>query len=114
MLAEGATATNKRIDNRVKQSRRKRLDNLQQQAIYLTTSIANELRKNLLQTMSLTFDASFKGLDQEVQQIIQDAIYTALYAEVFYEESSLSRIYVDMLRGMIPKSYRPANLLKSL
>jgi hypothetical protein len=114
MLAEGVIATNKRFDNQPKQSRRKQLGKLQQQASYLTTSVVNELRKYRLRDRYLMLDSPSQALDQEAHQLIRDAIYTALYAEVFYEESLLSRIYVDALRGTIPKSYRPANLLKNL
>jgi hypothetical protein len=114
MLAEGTATKIKRIENQPKQPRRKRLGELQQQAIYLTTSVVNELLKHQPRAKHSMFDVTVQTLDQEVHQIIQDAIYTALYAEFFYEESSMSRIYADMLRAMIPKSYRPANLLKSL
>lgn len=114
ILAEGAIAAGRRVENQPKRSRKKRLGELQQQAIYLTTSVMNELRKCQLRGRYFIADASLQTTDEETLQIIRDAIYTALYAEVFYEESSLSRIYVDMLRGMIPNSYTPANLLKTL
>lgn len=114
MLAEGATAAGRRVRNQPKQPVKKRLGELQQQAIYLTTSVMNELRKRQIRGTYFIADNSLETADGEAHQIIRDAIYTALYAEVFYEESSLSRMHVDMLRGMIPKSYTPANLLKTL
>lgn len=113
VLAENVTAKRERFENhQPKQPKGRLTDELQQQAMYLTTAVMNELRKYKLYDRHSTLDAPSQALEQEADRIIRDAIYTALYAEAFYEKSSWSRIYVDMTRGMIPKSYRPANLLE--
>jgi len=115
MLAEGTAAAGRLVHTQPKQPVKKRLAELQQRAIYLTTSVMNELRKRQIRGTDFIADNSLETADgEEAQRIIRDAIYTALYAEVFYEESSLSRIHVDILRGMTPKNYTPANLLKTL
>lgn len=114
MLAEGAATAGRRVHTQPKQPAKKRLAELQQRAIYLTTSVMNELRKRQIRGTDFIADNPPETAYGEAHRIIRDAIYTALYAEVFYEESSLSRIHVDLLRGMTPKSYAPANLLKTL
>lgn len=115
MLTEGVAIKYKRFENcQPKPSKTRRTDELQQQAIYLTTSVINELRKYQLRYKCSILDTSSETLEQEVPRLIRDAIYTALYAEVFYEKSLWSRMYADMLRGMAPKNYQPADLLKSL
>lgn len=114
MLAEGAAAAGRRLRTQPKQSSKKRLAELQQRAIYLTTSVTNELRKRQIRGADFIADDPLETVGGEAHRIICDAIYTALYAEVFYEESPLSRIHVDMLRGMILNRYTPANLLKTL
>jgi hypothetical protein len=115
MLAEGDAARRKGFESpRPRRQRRKSLDELQRRAIYLTTSVVSELRKHKLCGAYLMADAPLQTLEDEACQIIRNTIYTALYAETFYENSSACRMYADLTGSMIPKSYPPASLLKTL
>jgi hypothetical protein len=115
MLVEGGAARRERFESpRPKLPKRKLTDELQRRASYLTTSVTSELRRHKLCGVYSTTDVPFQTLEGEAYRVIRDAIYTALFAEAFYENSSACRMYADSTKGMIPKSYPPASLLKTL
>jgi hypothetical protein len=115
LLTEVVATEGGRFEHRQpKPLKRRRLDELQRQAIYLATSVIAELRKYDLHDNCLTPQVRPMILEQQVGRIIRDAIYTALHAESLYERSLSSRMYVDMMRSMIPKNYQPVVLLRNL
>lgn len=115
LLVEGGSVRRERFESpRPKRPKRKLTDELRRRASYLTASVTSELRKHKLCGVYSTPDVPFQTLEGEAYRVILDAVYTALFAEAFYENSSACRMYADITKGMIPKSYPPASLLKTL
>jgi hypothetical protein len=112
IIAEGVSPKHGRDEvRRPKQSKGKNLDKLQQQAIYLTTAVMNELQKFCFHDM-LSMPETLSQISRaEFYQLILNTIYTALYSEFFYEDSAASRIYVDMISSIIPENCQPADLI---
>lgn len=86
-------------------------DGLQEQAMYFTTAVTDELREGGFEYLT---GACPHGLEIEIHKCIRNAIYTALYAQCFYENSTASRLYVDRIRSVTPKRFQPAVLLGDL
>lgn len=115
IIADGFFTKYERFENHeLKQPKRNNIVKLQQQAMYITVSVINELRRCGSYDGRLIASSSPQILEEEISQRIRNAIYTALYAEFFYDASAVSRLYVDLMRSIIPKSYQPANLLGDL
>lgn len=88
------------------------LGKLQWRAMYLTTSVIFELQRREIGDQCVALNTLPQALDQEVGRLIRNAIYTALYSEIYYESSTPSRIYLDMMMGVIPSNHHPATLLE--
>lgn len=106
-----ASSTNQKLIEVSKQPNRKRMEEeLKQYAVYLATAIQNELRKNKFRHKYLRHERHSDDREQEFNALIQNAIYTALYAEATYDDFAESKMYVDMIKIMLPKSYRVSSL----
>jgi len=115
IITEGGFTEHEEFKNHVsKQSKENAIGQLQQQAMFITTSVINELRKCGSYDRHLIEASPWHILEEGIQQCIRNATYTALYAEFSYDNSAASRIYVDLMRSIIPKSYQPAKLLGDL
>lgn len=114
VLADSGIISNEQLNRKEpKQLRSKARDNLQQRAVYLTTSILEALRR-CWYVNSHTRDVPARSMEAESELSIRNAVYTALYAEYFYERSTACRIYVDAVMSRSPRDSLQAELLINL
>lgn len=82
-------------------------DELQRLAMFITTVVFNEVgrgRKKFIQS----------GRKDELSEIIRSAVYSALYAHESRDQLASSREFIDSIRVLTPRYYRPARLIGDL
>ena len=93
----------------------KRMDNLQQRAMFLTTTVVRSLKKyKHAQQFKFYNERHSQMREEEFEGVIRNAIYTALQAESTYSDSSASKLFIDTSISEIPKWYAPADLLEHI
>jgi hypothetical protein len=93
----------------------KHLDETQQRAMYLAAAVQKSLKRyRHVQQFKFYHDRTSQMREEEFETIIRNAIYTALYAEATSEESAASKLYVNMIKGLIPLWWAPAELMERL
>lgn len=84
-----------------------KLDELQQTAMFITTVVLEEIDrrwKRPLQTVHR----------EELLGIIQSAVYSSLHAHESYARLASSREFVDAIRILMPRYFKPASLIGDL
>lgn len=84
---------------------------IQRHAMYLAAAVRTELRKYQSRHKYAKRESSAEIPYREFNLLLRDILYTALYAEASYDESAVSRAYVEVIKKVMPAKYRPAVLL---
>jgi hypothetical protein len=93
----------------------KRLDDLQQRAMFLTTTVLRSLKKyKHAQQFKFYNERHSQMREEEFEGVIRNAIYTALQAESTYSDSAASKLFIDTLTSEIPRWYSLAESLEHL
>lgn len=82
-------------------------DELQRLAMFVTTVVFNEVdrrRKKFIRP----------GRKDELSEVIRSAIYSSLYAHESRDRLASSREFIDAVRVLMPRYYRPARLIGDL
>jgi hypothetical protein len=82
-------------------------DEQQRLAMFITTVVFNEIdrrRKEFIRP----------GRKDELSEIIRSAIYSSLCAHESHERLASSREFIDTIRVLMPRYYRPARLIGNL
>ena len=86
---------------------RSKADELQEMAMFITTVVLEEIdrrRKRPLQAVHR----------EELFKIIQDAVYSSLHAQESYDRLASSKEFVEAVRTLMPRYYKPARLIGDL
>lgn len=86
---------------------RSKFDELQQTAMFITTVVLEEIDRRWKKP-SRTVQRD------ELREIIQSAVYSALHAHESYARLAPSREFVDAIRILMPRYYKPARLIGDL
>lgn len=93
----------------------KRMDDVQQRTMFLTTTVVRSLKKyKYAQQFKFYNDRHSQMREEEFEGVIRNAIYTALQAESTYSDSEASKFFIDVLISEIPRWYSPAELLEHI
>jgi len=114
MIIDGAT-TNPYANSSQHDQTDKRIDEMQQRAMYIAAAVGRSLEKY----RSRRWFLSSRGRPSEIQQnefdtLIRNAIYTALYAEAGYADSPINKMHFEAIKNLIPSRWGPASLLEDL
>jgi hypothetical protein len=84
-----------------------KLDELQQTAMFITTVVLEEIDRWWKRPSRAVHQEELRG-------IIQSAVYSSLHAQESYERLASSREFVDAIRILMPRYYKPARLIGDL
>lgn len=84
-----------------------KLDEQQQLAMFITTVVVDEIGRRWKRRLK-------QNQREELQEIIQRAAYSSLYAHGSYDRLASSKEFVDAVRVLMPRYYRPAGLIEAL
>jgi hypothetical protein len=84
-----------------------KLDELQRLAVFITTVVFNEIDRRRKRFFK-------PGREDELSELIRNAVYSSLYAHESYDRLASSREFVDDIRALMPRYYRPARLIGDL
>lgn len=82
-------------------------DELQRLAMFITTVVLNEVdrrRKKFIRP----------GRKDELSEVIRSAVYSSLYAHESHDRLASSREFIDAIKVLMPRYYRPARLIGNL
>lgn len=84
-----------------------KLDEQQQFATFITTVIFNEIDRRWRKHLRMS-------QREELHDIIQSAVYSSLYAHESYDGLASSKEFVDAIRVLMPRYFKPAKLIGTL
>jgi hypothetical protein len=84
-----------------------KLNDLQQTAMFITVVVFDEIDRRRKRSLQV-------GQREELRGIIQSAVYSSLHALESYERFASSREFVDAIRVLMPRYYKPARLIGNL
>jgi hypothetical protein len=84
-----------------------KLDETQQLATFITTVIFNEIDRRWKKHLRA-------GRREELHEIVLSAVYSSLHAHESYDQLASSKEFVNNIRALIPRYYKPATLLDGL
>jgi hypothetical protein len=80
-----------------------KLDELQRLAMFITTVVFNEIDRRRK-----------KFRKDELSELIRSTVYSSLYAHESYDRLASSREFIDAIKVLMPRYYRPARLISDL
>lgn len=84
-----------------------KIDELQQWAIFITTVIINQIDQQWGKRLRT-------NQREELHEIILSAVYSSLHAHENYDRLASSKEFVDAIRILVPRYYKPAKLIGDL
>jgi hypothetical protein len=84
-----------------------KLDEQQQLATFITTVIFTEIDQRWKKRLRV-------GRREELQEIVLSAVYSSLHAHESYDRLASSKEFVDAIRILMPRYYKPAKLIGGL
>jgi hypothetical protein len=86
---------------------RSKADELQEMAMFITTAVLEEIDRRWKRPLRTAHR-------KELSVIIQDAVYSSLHAHESYDRLASSKEFVDAVRTLMPRYYKPAGLIGDL
>jgi hypothetical protein len=84
-----------------------KLDETQQLATFVTAVIFNEIDRRWKKHLRT-------GRREELHEIVLSAVYSSLHAHESYDRLAASKEFVDTIRILMPRYYKPAKLIGDL
>jgi len=86
---------------------RSKADDLQELAMFITTVVLEEIGQRWKRPLRTAHR-------EELCEIIQDAVYSSLHAQESYDRLASPKEFVDAVRTLMPRYFKPARLIGGL